>query len=141
MFVSLAFLAAAQQIVIPLGPTPRQIEKAIDERVGDLRHHRLRRTCRRRRGVALSGCCIRRRRNLHVIVAGVNGERLANRLRPFIDGGQLPLLVRNLLIDERDRCSVRRCAARRERRDERLQPVAENLVETDAHLKVLRAFG
>ena len=29
MFVSLAFFAAAQQIVIPLGPTPRQIEKVI----------------------------------------------------------------------------------------------------------------
>src|SRR6266542_4421271 len=29
MFASLAFLAAAQQIVVPLGPTPRQIEKPI----------------------------------------------------------------------------------------------------------------
>src|SRR5438270_5683462 len=29
MFASLAFIAAAQQIVIPLGPTPRQIEKVI----------------------------------------------------------------------------------------------------------------
>src|SRR5947209_20634205 len=29
MFASLAFLAAAQQIVIPLGPMPRQIEKVI----------------------------------------------------------------------------------------------------------------
>src|SRR5438874_11186222 len=29
MFASLAFLVATQQIVIPLGPTPRQIEKVI----------------------------------------------------------------------------------------------------------------